>query len=52
MTLIRAPSQPGTAMAFTVAWAQLACDKAKAGGPFTAAIPKANLAKIQEPAWR
>jgi hypothetical protein len=31
---------------FAQAWADLASDKAKAGGAFTAAIPKPNLAKI------
>jgi ribonuclease HI len=30
---------------FTAAWADLACDKVKALGPFSAAIPKPNLAK-------
>jgi len=32
---------------FAQAWAELAQDKAKAAGPFTAAIPKANLAKLK-----
>jgi len=31
---------------FTAAWAELARDKAKTGGPFAAAIPKTNLAKV------
>jgi hypothetical protein len=36
----------GTPAAFTDAWAELARDKAKASGAFSAAIPKSNLAKI------
>jgi ribonuclease HI len=44
--LIRAAAEPGTPGAFTAAWAELARDKAKATGPFAAAIPKANLAKV------
>jgi hypothetical protein len=35
------------AAAFAQAWADLAMDKAKAAGPFTAAIPKPNLAKLK-----
>ena len=35
------------AVAFAQAWADLAMDKAKAAGPFTAAIPKPNLAKLK-----
>ncbi len=35
------------AAAFAQAWADLAMDKAKAVGPFTAAIPKPNLAKLK-----
>jgi len=46
LTLVRVPLEPGTPMAFTAAWAELARDKAKAGGAFTAAIPKGNLAKV------
>ena len=34
---------------FAQAWADLASDKAKAGGAFAAAIPKPNLAKIGLP---
>ena len=37
----------GSPAAFAEAWAELARDKAKAAGPFTAAIPKANLAKLK-----
>jgi hypothetical protein len=45
LELVRVPVDPATPTAFAAAWANLAMDKAKAGGPFTAAIPKANLAK-------
>ena len=45
LDLVRVPVDPATPSAFAAAWANLAMDKAKAGGPFTAAIPKANLAK-------
>jgi hypothetical protein len=34
---------------FIAAWAELAQDKAKATGTFTAAIPKNNLSKLKEP---
>jgi hypothetical protein len=37
---------PNTPLAFAAAWAELARDKAKATGPFTASIPKTNLAKV------
>jgi len=40
------PTGP-TPMAFAAAWADLARDKAKAGGAFTNAIPKTNLAKVK-----
>jgi hypothetical protein len=40
------PLKPGAPTAFTTAWAELARDKAKAGGPFSAGIPKSNLAKV------
>jgi len=42
-------SQPsaGSPAAFAQAWADLARDKAKAAGPFAAAIPKPNLAKLK-----
>ncbi|HEX4740425.1 MAG TPA: ribonuclease H [Caulobacteraceae bacterium] len=36
---------PRTPTAFTAAWADLACDRAKSKGEFTAPIPKHNLAK-------
>jgi hypothetical protein len=36
---------PKTPAAFAAAWADLARDRAKDKGPFTAAIPRANLAK-------
>jgi ribonuclease HI len=41
-----APFKGGPA-AFAQAWADLAQDKAKAAGPFAAAIPRANLAKVR-----
>ena len=37
----------GGPAAFAQAWAELAQDKAKAAGPFVAAIPRANLAKLR-----
>ena len=40
------PAGP-TPMAFAAAWADLASDKAKAGGAFANAIPKTNLAKVK-----
>ncbi len=45
LDLVRVPVDPATPTAFAAAWANLAMDKAKATGPFTAAIPKTNLAK-------
>jgi hypothetical protein len=36
-----------TPAAFAASWAQLASDKAKAGGAFVAAIPKTNLSKLK-----
>ncbi len=44
---IHAEPSPRTPAAFSFAWAELARDKAKAQGPFSSAIPKPNLAKIQ-----
>jgi hypothetical protein len=41
---------PGSPSAFAAAWAELARDKAKDKGPFTAAIPRSNLAKAGVPA--
>lgn len=41
----RAEPTPGGPTAFAAAWAEFARDRAKDKGPFTAAIPKANLAK-------
>lgn len=42
-----APAKPGAAnAAFCAAWAELARDRAKDRGDFTAAIPKPNLAKL------
>jgi hypothetical protein len=34
-------------VAFAAAWAETAREKARSGGPFAAAIPKANLAKAK-----
>ena len=45
-TLAAGDPKAATPLAFAAAWADLAADKAKAGGAFTAAIPKSNLAKI------
>jgi hypothetical protein len=45
LSLVQVPLQPDTPAAFAAAWADLAMDKAKATGAFTAAIPKPNLAK-------
>jgi hypothetical protein len=47
LRLSRAPLDPLSPTGFTTAWAELGSDKAKASGPFTAAIPKANLLKIK-----
>jgi hypothetical protein len=47
---VAAANQPRTPTAFAAAWAELARDKAKAAGPFRAAIPKVNLAKAGVPA--
>lgn len=46
-TLSQPTGFPGDPAAFAQAWADLAMDKAKAAGPFTAAIPKPNLAKLK-----
>jgi hypothetical protein len=46
LSLVRTPLDPGAPIAFAAAWADLARDKAKASGAFTAAIPKPNLAKM------
>ena len=40
------PDAP-TPFNFTVAWAEMASEKAKMGGAFTAPIPKTNLAKVR-----
>ncbi len=54
MTASRAALRPfapptGPMADFIIAWAELAQDKAKATGAFTAAIPKNNLSKLKEP---
>ena len=46
LSLALAALDTGAPIAFAAAWADLARDKAKAAGAFTAAIPKPNLAKI------
>jgi hypothetical protein len=45
LNLVGVALDPVTPTAFVAAWANLAMDKAKATGPFTASIPKSNLAK-------
>jgi hypothetical protein len=45
LVIRRAELAPKTPAAFAAAWADLARDRAKDKGPFTAPIPKANLAK-------
>jgi len=45
--IVRVATAPDTATAFCAGWAEFARDKAKAGGAFTAAIPKPNLAKLR-----
>jgi hypothetical protein len=40
------PPEAKTPIAFVLAWADLARDKAKSGGHFISPIPKPNLAKI------
>ncbi len=45
LSLIHARAAPSTPLSFAAAWAELARDKAKATGPFIAAIPRSNLAK-------
>jgi ribonuclease HI len=47
VTIVRVVREPRAPAAFTGAWADLAMDKAKATGPFSSAIPKTNLAKLQ-----
>jgi hypothetical protein len=42
-----AVNAPRTPTAFAVAWAELARDKAKAAGSFSAVIPKSNFAKLR-----
>ena len=46
LTLVHANVAPGTPLTFAAAWAELARDKAKATGAFSAAIPRPNLAKV------
>jgi hypothetical protein len=41
---VRVAAEPKTPAAFALAWAELARDKAKAKGAFSAPIPKPNLA--------
>ena len=45
LAVARQGVQPGAPLAFAAAWAELSLDKAKATGPFAAAIPKPNLVK-------
>ena len=46
LKVVKLRPEPQSPQAFVAAWAELGRDKAKAAGPFTAAIPKTNLAKI------
>ena len=46
LKLVHTPLEPRTPIAFAAAWADLARDKAKASGAFSAAIPRPNLSKI------
>ena len=46
LTFARTTAAANPPAVFAAAWAELARDKAKAGGTFAAAIPKPNLAKI------
>ena len=46
LSLAYVAAERGAPTAFTAAWAELARDKAKATGTFSAAIPKPNLAKV------
>jgi hypothetical protein len=46
MRLIHMAAEARTPIAFTLAWAELARDKAKATGHFLNVIPKPNLAKV------
>ncbi len=42
----RIPAAQAVAQDFLTSWAEVGLDKAKATGPFSAAIPKPNLAKL------
>lgn len=46
-TLALGDPEAPTPFKFVVAWANMAGEKAKMGGAFSAAIPKANLAKAK-----
>ena len=43
--IVQVARTPGTPSAFAAAWAELGRDRVKDKGPFTAPIPKSNLAK-------
>ena len=47
VTITLGPIPLGGPAAFAQAWAELAMDKAKDRGPFVAAIPRPNLAKLK-----
>jgi hypothetical protein len=49
VTVAAASLGPDTPVAFAGAWAELSRDKAKMKGPFTAAIPRANVAQVAWP---
>ena len=46
LELVLIPPAANTPIAFAAAWADLAMDRAKGRGAFTAAIPRANLSRI------
>ncbi len=46
LELVLMPPATDTPIAFAAAWADLAMERAKGRGAFTAAIPRANLSKI------
>ena len=49
VTVMAAIAGPDTPMAFARAWAEFSSNKAKAKGPFTATIPRANVTKLVWP---
>ncbi len=49
VTVTAATADPDTPLAFAHAWADLSRDKARTKGPFTATIPRTNVAQV---GWR